>query len=126
MGFYSKSSRKATAPIVLAMWLFALAVSIAHACGLDHILQHVEPNMPASAVKQVPTGDELPACVQFCSDDIPVLGKLKAVEDYSPGAAIVAPLLLAQPGLPHVYGVLRGLDPPPGIAINTHFIRLAL
>ncbi len=129
MGFFSKSRRNAMAPLVLAMWLFGLAVSVAHACGVDEVLAHAGLNTAASAKHHAPTNDELPLCDQFCIDDIPLIGKLKAVEDLSPGAAVVAPTTLAAvrvPTFPRVYDVLPRPDPPPSVAINTRFIRLAL
>src|SRR5262245_64408630 len=129
MGIFSKARRKSTTPFVLAVWLFALMASMAHACGLDEALAQAVMSAPASAGHQAPTSDGPLACDQFCADDNPLLAKLKGVADLSPGAAIVT--LASVSGIhvdafPRAYEALPAPDPPPGIAINTRFVRLAL
>ena len=131
MAIFNKSRRRVIAPVVLGVWIFALMTSIAHTCGLLHQLEHVAVENPVAAVAghESRGGETLPACEKFCADDIPLLSKLKSVED-SPAASSV-PLLVAfgssvhlpapAPSLPAVAG-----PDPPVIAINTRFVRLAL
>ena len=130
MGIYSRTRCKSTTPFVLALWLFALAASIAHACGVGESLHQATVVKPASVATDQDSRDgALPACDKFCAEDTPLLMKLKVVED-SPtgivllaavptfGALIVNSERTSQP--------LPGPDPPPAIAVNTRFVRLAL
>ena len=129
MGFYSRRRRRATTPLVLALWLFALLASIAHACGLDGDFRHAVFNMPAAAsAHQAPADSTSPACEKFCADDSALLTKLKAVEDSPAGSAFLVPAPIAGPVAiaARLSEPLSGPDPPPGIAINTRFVRLAL
>ena len=127
MSIFAKSNRRAIAPFVLTLWLFALLVSIAQACGLG---DHLELASTASTSLHPNSGDETsPACIQFCADDHPVVTKLKALEE-SPGGS--APFILAPMPDRRLLASVRWTltvivpDPPPGIAVNTRFVRLAL
>ena len=131
MAVFNKSRRKAIAPVVLGVWIFALMTSIAHACGLLDQLERVgiQNPIPAVAAHESPGDETLPACDKFCADDIPLLTKLKAVEDSPTGSALV----IAAPIAPAIWlasaestSVVHGPDPPPAIAVNTRFVRLAL
>jgi hypothetical protein len=130
MAVFNKSRRKAIAPVVLGVWIFALMTSIAHACGLLDQLEHVGVQNPVTAVAahESPDDESLPACDKFCADDIPLLSKLKSVED-SPAAsvALVVPLgsSFRLPVPARSSPAVAGPDPPV-IAINTRFVRLAL
>ena len=130
MGIFSRTRRRSTTPFVLALWLFALAASIAHACGLGESFHQPSVIQPASvAAHQDPRDGALPPCDQFCADDTALLMKLKAVEDSPTGTVLLASvpgfdaLLVAST---RTSEPLPGPDPPPGIAINTRFVRLAL
>ena len=129
MGVFSRSRRRSITTYVLALWLFALGASIANACGLGEGFEHASVTKPAGVVHQAPDGDTLPACDKFCTDEISLLTKLKSVEESPAGTAfpvasshhsvaVVAPARSFEP--------VTGHDPPPGIAINTRFVRLAL
>ena len=101
MRILSRSRRKAMTPFVLALWLFALAASIAHACGLDDALGRASLGLKT----------------------------LKAVEDSPAGVALLVPA--SESGAPVVayprtIEVRSGSNPPPDLAINTRFVRLAL
>jgi hypothetical protein len=129
MSIFSRSRRKSTTPFVLALWLFALAASIAHACGLDEAFAQAGWGEHASVGRQAPGHGALPACDRFCSDDIPLLKSLKAVEDSPAGVALPAPASASSASVvahPRTIEVRSGSDPPPDLAINTRFVRLAL
>lgn len=129
MGVFRRSSRKAIAPLVLALWIFALMASIAHGCGLDEVLRHSDARPPVTLGHDDQRSDDCPACDQFCADDTPLQGKLKLVEDPSNSAALLvltwscfAPLVNG-----HLHESRRpAADLPPVIAINTRYVRLAL
>ena len=129
MSIFTRSRRRATAPLALALWLFALAMSIAHACGVVDQLEHagIAKAVSAVAAHREPSDETLPACDQFCADDTPLLSKLKAVED-SPAVSVVA-YLRSGVGLlsrPLSSSALAESSQPPVIAVNTRFARLAL
>jgi hypothetical protein len=130
MMMFHKRQRKAIAPFVLALWVFALFVSVAHACGLDEDLRLAGHSEAATVgVHDGSDGECLPACEQFCSDGLPIVAKLKAVQDGPTGQALVAPSSVGQASqvIPGSGSSLHpSHDPPPGIAINTRFVRLAL
>ena len=131
MGIFNKPRRRAIAPLVLGLWIFALGTSIAHACGLVDQFGHTGDAGPvsAAAAHQEPGDETLPACDRFCADDIPLLSKLKFVED-SPAAPAVLSFALGPsvclPAPPRSSSALGRPDPPPGIAVYTRFVRLAL
>jgi hypothetical protein len=131
MAVFNKSRRKAIAPVVLGVWIFALMTSIAHACGLLDQLEHVGVRnpVPAVAAHESPGDESLPACDKFCADDIPLLTKLKAVEDSPTGSVLVLAASAAHAtwlAPAESTSVVNGPDPPPAIAVNTRFVRLAL
>jgi len=130
MVFVSRRSRRLTAPFVLALWVFAMLASMAHACGLGEGIEHASLVMPAAFGAHQGLDDETsPACDKFCADYVALLTKLKAIEDSPAGTAFlvsapasavpfVVPMRTSEP--------LSGPDPPPSLAINTRFVRLAL
>jgi len=131
MGIFNKSRRRAIAPFVLGLWVLALATSMAHACGLVEQFEHAGLASPVStaAAHQAPGEETLPACEQFCADDIPLLSKLKSVEDSPAASAVLVPALASRVWLPaplRSSSAVAGPAPPPGIAVNTRFVRLAL
>ena len=127
---FCKRRRKAIAPFILAFWLFSLFVSVAHACGLDDDLGHAARSEAAKVGGHDGSDDGAsPACDKFCSDDLPLLAKLKAVQDSPTGQALVVPLFVGesfQTTVAPVPSLLRSPDPPPGIAVHIRFVRLAL
>lgn len=130
MSLFSKARRRSTTRFVVALWLFALAGGVSQACGLGESLAQAGIANPASvAAHQDPCEDPLPACEQFCADDTPLLAKLKIVGDGPAGSALLvgAPTSGAPISAPlRAYKPRPGMDLPPGIAINTRFVRLAL
>ena len=130
MGVFNRSRRRATAPLVLGLWLFALVSSMANACGLVDKLEHAGLNTAAVPFAHEEGGDDtLPACDRFCADDIPLLSKIKSVEDSPAASAVLVDASFLRVCLPvsreHTTAV-AGPDPPPAIAVNTRYVRLAL
>jgi hypothetical protein len=126
---FCKRQRKTIAPFILAFWLFALFVSIAHACGLDEHLSHVGQSEAAMVGGHDGSDGAFPACDKFCSDDLPVLAKLKAVQDPPTGHALMEPPFVGesfQTAVAAVPSLLPSPEPPPGIAVYIRFVRLAL
>jgi hypothetical protein len=109
--------------------MLALSASIAHACGVLDALNHVDRPAP-SAIHAGHAGDDSsPACEQFCADDFPVLSKLKVLEDgpaSQKAIAAVPGLLPAAADSSRAEPPPRGILPPPALAVNTRFVRLAL
>jgi hypothetical protein len=130
MVIFCKRRRKAVTPFILAFWLFAIFVSVAHACGLDEDLRQAGRNEVAKVDVHDRSDDGASrACEKFCADDFPVLAKLKAVQDPPTGLALIVPSLVGesfQIAAAPVLSLLPGPDPPPGIAVNIRFVRLAL
>ena len=130
MVVFGKRQRKTLAPLVLALWLFALFVSVAHACGLDEHLSQVGQSEAAKVGGHDRSDDGAsPACHKFCSDDLPVLAKLKAVQDPPSGQALMGPPFVGesfQTTVAPVPSLPPSPDPPPGIAVYIRFVRLAL
>ena len=129
MVFY-KRQRKAIAPFILAFWIFALFVSIAHACGLNEDLSSA--GQSEAAMVGAHDGSEdcaSPACAKFCSDDFPLLAKLKAIQDPPAGQGLMVPTFVGE-SFQTVVGPVPSLLPspghPPGIAVNIRFVRVAL
>src|SRR6266581_2762812 len=92
MVVFGKRQRKAVTPFILALWLFAIFVSVAHACGLDEDRGSAARSEAASVGGHGGSGDGAShACEKFCSDDVPVLAKLKAVQDPPTGQAVMVP-----------------------------------
>ena len=130
MVIFSKSRRRTIAPFLLGLWLFALVSSMAHACGLLDELEHAGLDSTAATVAHEEESDEtLPACDRFCADDIPLLSKIKSVEDSPAASAVLVDASFLRVCLPpsreSTTAVARP-DPLPAIAINTRYVRLAL
>ena len=130
MVVFGKRRRKVVTPFILAFWLFAIFVSVAHACGLDEGPGHAVRNETASVGGHDRSdGGASAACEKFCADDSPVLAKLKAVQDPPTGQALLAPPIVGesfQTVAAPVPSLFTSPDPPPGIAINIRFVRFAL
>jgi len=127
---FSKRRQKAIAPFILAFWLFAIFMSVAHACGLDDDFGYAGRSEAAQVGGHDGTDDGASsACDKFCSDDLAVLGKLKAVQDPPTGQAFVVPQVVGgsfQTTVTPAAWLLLSPDPPPGIDVNIRFVRLAL
>jgi len=130
MVIFCRRRRKAIAPWILAFWLFAIFVSVAHACGLDLDLEQVGGSVVAKVDVHDGSDDGVSrACEKFCSDDVPVPAKVKAVQDPPTVQSLLVPTLVGesfQIATAPVPSLLSSPDPPPGIAVNIRFVRLAL
>lgn len=129
MALVNAHQRKVLTSVTLGCWLFALFVGVAHACGLDAALSPLHHAVTVSVGSQ-DQGDEdaLLGCEQFCADDLPVVAKLQLVQDHPGGHALPLPSL-GEPLIIRVAwapSLARRLDPPPDIAPNIRFVRLAL
>ena len=130
MGFFCKRRRKVITPFMLALWLFAFFVSVAHACGLEAGLGHAGINNTVAVSGHDGSDDgAFPNCDKFCADDFPLLAKLKAVEDPPTGQALLMPAFVNEtfhPAATFFHAMSASPDPPPGIAVHIRFVRLAL
>jgi hypothetical protein len=129
MSLLNTHQRKVVTSVTLGCWLFAFFVGVVHACGLEQALGHSQ-QVVAALTDSQGQGDEdaLPSCEQFCADDVPVLAKLQSVQD-QPGGHALPPPSLGDPLLVRVAAVpspLHRPHPPPGVALITRFVRLAL
>jgi hypothetical protein len=126
---FCKRRRKAVTPLLLAFWLFAIFVSVAHACGLEDGVAHAAQSEAANVVGHDRPDHSLPGCAKFCSDDLPVLAKLKAAQDPPAEQALMGSPFVGesfQTTVIPIPSLLRWSDPSPGIAVNIRFVRLAL
>jgi hypothetical protein len=127
---FSKRRRKYIAPLTLVLWLFAVFVSIADACGLDRLIAgQGSPHATVGTATTTTDDPTAPACEQFCADDSPVQAKIKALQDPPSGQALLA-LAFTGPSLQTSVGSSATRppcpDPPPGIEATILFLRLAL
>src|SRR5215468_10696575 len=96
MGLFRRQ-RKPFAAVVMACWLFALFVSVAHACGFDADQSDATRAMTMSS-NGGSTENAPPGCDRFCADDLPVLAKIKSVQDQSSAQVLfISPLSVAPP-----------------------------
>ena len=121
--------RRPLAAAALACWLFALGVSIAHACGLDAYLG--DANESQSMAMSGQGGDESSTrgCQRFCADDVPLLAKIKLVQDQASAQPLLVSLRSIEPLVTSAAPTVspwRAPQPPPGIAVSIRFVRLAL
>jgi len=130
MAILNAHRRKVLALVTLGCWLFALFVGVAHACGVDQKLSHPHSSMRASTAAPAYSDEHtVPGCERFCADNVPVLAKLQSANDQPCIQALLLPAFLSQPALlpaALASAALRRQDPPPRIALNTLFVRLAL
>lgn len=122
--------RKFLASTVLGVWLFALFVGIANACSWDGVSPVLHPStVAAHAVDSDMAHGLAPSCDDCCSNDVPMLGVLKLIQDPPAGE----PLVLAAH---HDAGVLpvsasfvrrpRTAHPSPGVPFFLRTVRLTL
>ena len=130
MGVFCKRRRKAVAPLVLAFWLFAVILSVAQACGMGDELAHAGQKGTANVVGHDRSRDGAPpCCAKFCSDDIPLLAKVKAVQDPTGGHALATLSLISKPfpvATAPLASILQEQNLSPGIAVSIRFLRLTL
>ena len=115
---------------VLGLWLFALFVGIASACGWDGVtaVPH-QPTVAAHAVGDAIDHDTAPACEEFCSNDVPLLGVLQLVQDTPTGQPLVIathPDLGFLPISAPIHRLARTAHPSPGVPFSLRIVRLTL
>jgi hypothetical protein len=129
MALFNAHHRKALTSVALGCWLFAFFAGVVHACGLDGRPGHSQRVAAASIDGQCQGDDDAhPGCEQFCADNLPVLAK-QSVQDQPGGQALLVLPFVDKPLLARMASVpspLHRPHPPPGIALNTRFVRLAL
>lgn len=120
--------RKTTTGVALGVWLFALFVGSAHACGW------VEPSVaPVHAVaanaSQHSSDEGAPVgCGQFCKSDIPVVTKLPLLGDQPDAQPLIVAVnnvrvvLASPPAFPLAQAAHSSSDVPPFL----RFTRLRL
>jgi hypothetical protein len=129
MFWHPKRRRRSIGALLLGTWLFAFAVSVAHACGLGDAVGPAQNHAPVMSVADNAPDCAPPGCKEFCSDELPIVGKLSALEQPIDGQ----PLLLSSTTaagclsaavvttLPRPSAV-----PPPSVPLAIRFLRLAL
>lgn len=130
MARFNAHQRKILTSVTLGCWVFALFVGVVHACGLDEALGHSQQMVSASIDSHGQGDDDAgTGCERFCADNLPVLAKLQMVQDQPGGQALISPLRVGEPLFARMTAATSRLDrphPPPGIALNIRFVRLAL
>ena len=128
MSLLNAHQRMVVPRVALGCWLFAFFVGVGHACGLDGVAGPSQP--PVSAAADTPgQADDDAGCGQFCAGNLPVLEKLQAVQDQPGGQPVLLSPFLGEPLLARITTApspLHRPHPPPGIPLNTRFVRLAL
>jgi hypothetical protein len=129
MGLFRRQRKPFTA-VVMACWLFALFVSVAHACGFDADQSDATRAMTMSS-NGGGTENAPPGCDKFCADDLPVLAKIKSVQYQSSAQVLfISPLSVAPARVANSRAAmpLRSAHPPAPVvaSLNIRFVRLAL
>jgi hypothetical protein len=114
----------------MGLWVFALFVGIANACSWDGVtsVPH-HPSVAAHPVDDAVDRNMAPGCDEFCSNDVPLLGVLKLVQDQPAGQSLtlathyyVGVLPISAP----VLRMARTSHPPPGVPFSLRTVRLTL
>lgn len=123
-----RQQRKTITSIALVVWLFALFVGIAHACGLDEPTT-ASPDVVAANPSERPSDTgALNDCEQFCKANVPVVSKLQFLGD-QPDAQ---PLIVADRdigvavALPPAFQLAPIAHPPPDVTAYLRFAHLRL
>jgi len=125
--------RKFLASIVLGLWTFALLAGIANACSWDGVAAvPTAPHQPTAAAHAVDDAADhcVPSgCDEHCSNDVPLLGVLKSVQEPPAGQAPVAAthhdlgfLPIPAPAL----RLARTAHRAPGVPFSLRIVRLTL
>jgi hypothetical protein len=122
--------RTFVASIVLGLWMFALFVGIANACGWDGVT--AVPNQ--STVATLAADDAVDHgmatdCDEFCSNDVPLLSVLQLVQEQPAGQPLVIAthhdlgfLPISAPAL----RLARTAHPSLGVPFSLRIVRLRL
>ena len=87
------------------------------------------PTVNAHAVDRADDHDQAPGCVEFCSNDVPLVGALKLVQDQPAGQPLVVLshyYLGALPIFAPAPCLARKVHPPPGVPFSLRTVRLTL
>jgi hypothetical protein len=131
MALFSALQRKVLTSVTLGCWLFAFFVGVVHACVLNGELGHSQQVVSISIDSQgLDDHDAHPGCEQFCAENVPVLAQASSVAGQSGEQALLPSpprwcvsrwVSTASPAV-----AMHRPHPPPGVALNTRFVRLAL
>jgi hypothetical protein len=131
MVFLSKRRRKGFTAFAMVLWLFAIFVSVAHACGLQVSFRqsNLSEDVVRAGAASSSHGETSPNCDKLCADALPLPTKLSAVQDPSMGDVVLTVSVARESFHASAASILLpspSLGPPLGIAVNTRFVRLAL
>ena len=132
MAILNAHQRKALTSLILGCWLFAFFLGVVHACGLDGEPAGSQQVVAAAVDSQDQgDGDTHSGCRSFCADNLPVLAKVQSAQDQPVGPAPLVPPFAGEPLLAPVASApvrspLHWRNPPPGVSLNTRYVRLAL
>jgi hypothetical protein len=129
MFLFPKRRRRSIGALLLGAWLFAFAVSVAHACGLVDAVAPAQEHAPAMSVTDNAPDCAPPGCKVFCNDEPPIVGKLSALEQPIDGQPLFLSSTTAAGSLSAtvVTTVPRpSAAPPPSVPLAIRFLRLAL
>jgi hypothetical protein len=76
-----RQDRRAITAIALGVWLFALFVGVAHACGLGEPGPAPVAAVAADASERPCDAGAPPGCQEFCGTDVPLVTRLPSVPD---------------------------------------------
>ena len=123
-----RQQRKTITSFALVVWLFALFVGIAHACGLDEPTT-ASPDAAAASPSGGPSDTGTPdGCEQFCKANVPMVTKLPYLGD-QPDAQ---PLIVADRdigvavALPPAFQLAPAAHPSPDVTAYIRFAHLRL
>ena len=121
--------RKHVASFALACWLFAVFVAAVHACTLEGELVGAHAVTASATEHHEQGGISPPGCEQFCTDVVRAPVKSTLVLDQPAEQALLLATVVGAPTVTSAVPATSPLDrphPPPGIALYSRFLRLAL
>lgn len=121
--------RKALASLILGAWAFGLFVGIAHACGWDGVTAMQHDAVAAGPADRTSPDGVPPGCEKFCNDDLPLVAKLRSVQDSPAVHSFVVPVHQVLGFTPIAAPILRpalAARPPPDVPLPIRFLRLTL
>jgi hypothetical protein len=131
MFWLPKRRRRSIAALLLGAWLFAFAVSVAHACGLGLVdaVGPAQDRAPAMSVADNASDCAPPGCKVFCNDELPIVGKLSSLEQPIDGQPLLFSSVTAVGSLSATVATTLprpSAPPPPSAPLAIRFLRLAL
>jgi len=123
-----RQQRKTITSFALVVWLFALFVGIAHACGLDEPgggLLYAVAASPSERQSDAGTPDD---CEQFCKANVPVVTKLPSLGDQSDAQPLIVAVrdIGVAVALPPGFQRAPVAHPPPDVTAYLRFAHLRL